>query len=60
LVMDPGHSQAEARYRALGYTDEGKRLFVVFTIRKPLVRVISTRDMNRKVRIEYENFKNNS
>lgn len=60
LVMDAGHSQAEARYRALGYTDEGRRLFIVFTIRKSLVRVISARDMNRKERIEYENFKNNS
>lgn len=60
LVMDPGHSQAEARYRVLGYTDEGRRLFIVFTIRKALVRVIFARDMNRKERTEYENFKNNS
>ena len=60
LVMDAGHSQAENRYLALGYTDEGRRLFIVFTIRKALVRVISARDMNRKERIEYENFKNNS
>lgn len=60
LVMDPGHLQAEARYRVLGYTDEGRRLFIVFTIRKALVRVFSARDMNRKERTEYENFKNNS
>lgn len=60
LVMDPGHSQAEVRYRALGYTDEGRRLFIVFTIRKAMVRVISARDMNRKERVEYENFQNHS
>lgn len=60
LRMDAGHSQEEARYRVLGYTDEGRLLFIVFTIRKNLVRIISARDMNRKERTEYENFKNNS
>ncbi len=60
LIMDAGHLLSEARYRALGYTDEGRRLFIVFTIRKALVRVVSARDMNRKERIVYENFKNNS
>ena len=59
LVMDPGHSQTEARYQSLGYTDEGRQLFIVFTIRKALVRIISARDMNRKERIAYESFKNN-
>jgi hypothetical protein len=60
LVMDRGHSQTEPRYRALGYTDEGRRLLIVFTIRKALVRIISARDMNKKERAEYENFKNNT
>lgn len=60
LVMDSGHSQVEVRYRALGYTDTGRLLFMVFTVRHNLVRVISARDMNRKERGDYENFKNNS
>jgi uncharacterized DUF497 family protein len=59
LATDVGHSQEEARYRLLGYTDEGRRLFIVFTVRGNLVRIISARDMNRKERVEYEKFKNN-
>ncbi len=60
LVMDIGHSQEEARYRALGYTDAGRVLFIVFTVRKNLVRIISARDMNKKERVDHEKFKNNS
>jgi len=60
LVEDAGHSQVEARYRALGYTDDGRLLFIVFTVRQNLVRVISARDMNRKERTNYENFKKDS
>ena len=60
LRVDAGHSQEEARYRALGYTNEGRLLFVVFTIRRNLVRIISARDMNKKERVDYENFKSNS
>jgi uncharacterized DUF497 family protein len=60
LVWDAGHSQVEARYRALGYADGGRLLFVVFTVRQDLIRVISARDMNKKERVDYENFKNNS
>ena len=44
---DLKHSQDEPRYFALGQTDRGRKLFVVFTIRSGLVRVISARDMNR-------------
>ncbi len=42
------HSQAEPRYFALGRTDAGRHLFVAFTIREALIRVISARDMTRK------------
>jgi len=42
------HSKAEKRYYCLGQTGRGRRLFVVFTIRRKLIRVISARDMNRK------------
>ncbi|HIP45159.1 MAG TPA: BrnT family toxin, partial [Sulfurospirillum arcachonense] len=39
---------------------EKNTLFVVFTKRKNKIRVISARLMNKKERIIYENFKNNS
>jgi len=51
---DEKHSASEARYYALGQTDAGRRLFVVFTVRRNLIRVISARDMNRLERKVYE------
>ena len=51
---DKKHSKAERRYFVLGKTDFSRRLFVVFTIRKNLIRVISARDMSRKERRVYE------
>ena len=51
---DTGHSQKENRYYALGQTDTRRLLFVVFTVRKHLIRVISVRDMSRKERRVYE------
>ena len=52
LAEDFRHSQAEARYQALGETIEGRRLHVTFTLRgdSRKIRVISARDMNRKER----------
>lgn len=51
---DDQHSRRERRYYALGETDTGRRLFVVFTIRGELVRVISARDMSPRERRAYE------
>ena len=48
------HSQQERRYYGLGHSDSDRRLFVVFTIRGALVRVISARDMSRRERGVYE------
>ena len=45
---DPRHSIHEARYYALGQTTAGRSLFVAFTIRGDLIRVISARDMSRR------------
>ena len=45
---DKKHSAEEARYYALGNTNSGRKLFVVYTIRGTLIRVISARDMNKK------------
>ena len=49
------HSESEERYYALGKTDINRFLFVVFTIRNNIIRVISTRDMSRKERRMYIN-----
>lgn len=53
-ALDEQHSAKEARFYVLGQTDAGRRLFVVFTTRGELIRVISARDMNRREREEYE------
>ena len=54
VVEDVQHSQNEERFYALGKTDQDRRLFIAFTIRKNLIRVISSRDMNKKERRIYE------
>ena len=54
VYSDERHSNREERYFVLGQTDKGRRLFVVFTIRKKLIRVISARDMSRKEKNIYE------
>jgi uncharacterized DUF497 family protein len=51
---DVAHSGQEARFYLLGQTDAGRLLFVVFTLRSTLIRVISARDMSRKERKVYE------
>ena len=55
LVAEPDtkHSAQEPRYYALGQTDSGRRLFLVFTVRGKLIRVISAREMSRRERREY-------
>ena len=46
-------SASEKRYFALGKTDAGRHLFIVFTVRRNKIRVISARDMSRKERSVY-------
>jgi uncharacterized DUF497 family protein len=50
---DAAHSALEHRWRALGQTAAGRRVFVVFTLRGSLIRVLGARDMNRKERAQY-------
>ena len=59
LVVSPDreHSASEPRYLALGQTDSGRRLFISFTVRRSLIRVISARDMTRKELRAYEQSK---
>ena len=52
---DIAHSMTEKRLYALGKTDSKRALFVVFTVRNNLIRIISARDMNRKERTVYDN-----
>jgi uncharacterized DUF497 family protein len=50
---DPRHSKGEKRYFALGKTGKERYLFIAFTVRRKLIRVVSVRDMNRN---ETENY----
>lgn len=54
VADDVMHSGQENRFYALGHTDGGRMLFVVFTVRRSFIRVISARDMNRKERHVYQ------
>lgn len=57
VLADDQHSRRETRFQALGRTDDQRYLFIVFTVRENLIRVISARDMNRKEKTIYEEFK---
>src|SRR5262245_39083685 len=59
LVVVEGVQRAELRrrYYALGQTDASRLLFIVFTIREELIRVISARPMSRRERRVYEHAK---
>lgn len=50
---DISHSQSEKRWFLLGKTDTNRLLFLVFTVREELIRVISSRDMSKKERRIY-------
>jgi hypothetical protein len=57
VSLDREHSVGEARYWALGQSDSGRRLFISFTVRESLIRVISARDMTRREHQAYEQSK---
>ena len=52
---DTAHSEVENRFYALGRTDSKRTLFIAFTVRNKLIRVISAREMSRKEREVYSN-----
>jgi uncharacterized DUF497 family protein len=54
VQADRSHPAQEERYYALGQTNSGRKLFVVFTIRNNLIRVISAREMTRKEKKIYD------
>lgn len=54
---DPAHSGPEHRNVALGRTDSGRLLFLSFTVRHSMIRIISARDMTRRESNTYEHSK---
>lgn len=54
LLEDDKHSEHEPRFHALGHANDGQRLFIVFTVRKQLIRIISARPMSKKERGFYD------
>ena len=54
IIRDVKHSQKELRYIAIGKSFKKKALFVVFTLRKNKIRVVSARLANQKERRYYE------
>jgi uncharacterized protein len=48
IASDKKHSESENRFFALGRTDADRWLFIAFTIRNQLIRVISARDMTKR------------
>lgn len=56
VLKDDRHSFVEARFHALGRTNEMRRLHVTFTLRRDgaLIRVIAARDMSARERMAYE------
>ena len=50
LADDVMHSAHEARYYALGQTNNGRLLFIAFAVRGTRIRVISARPMSGKER----------
>lgn len=54
LNIDQTHSQTEKRLRMYGITNQKRLLVAIITIRTNKIRVISTRDQNRKERQEFK------
>ena len=53
LYEDQNHSIDEVRMYVLGKTDNNRELFICFTSRNNLIRVISARDMSKRERAIY-------
>lgn len=58
ILPDETHSAAEARFKAIGKTNAGRHVFLVFTIRakkdKRCIRPVSARFMHRREVQHYE------
>lgn len=58
VFPDPAHSRGETRFKAIGRTDQGRSVLIVFTLRKRggemLIRPIGARYMHAKEVRYYE------
>ncbi|PIS09555.1 hypothetical protein COT75_00905 [Candidatus Beckwithbacteria bacterium CG10_big_fil_rev_8_21_14_0_10_34_10] len=54
ISKDRFHSDKEERYILLGKTKNGRVLYTIFTIRNNKIRIVSSRNINRKERMLYE------
>ncbi|HEY6340848.1 MAG TPA: BrnT family toxin [Bryobacteraceae bacterium] len=58
ILPDATHSRQERRFRAIGRTEKGRGVFIVFTLRykgdEMLIRPISARYMHKKEIESYE------
>ena len=54
IFPDFKHLGTEERFVALGKTNLGKKLTIIFTLRKEEIRIISARTQSKKERGEYE------
>ena len=54
VFEDEAHSTLEKRFQALGKTNDNRKLFLSFTVRRNKIRIISIRDMNKKETKIYE------
>lgn len=58
ILPDASHSQSERRFRAVGRTEKGRGVFIVFTLRRKgdevRIRPISARYMHKKETEAYE------
>jgi uncharacterized protein len=58
ILPDTAHSRGEKRFRAIGRTESGRGVFIVFTLRhrgdEVLIRPISARYMHTKEMENYE------
>lgn len=49
---DPSHSKSEIRKVMVGKTKKGRMLFVVYTERKNVIRIISARDLSKRKEVD--------
>lgn len=55
VQYDKTHSQKEDRFSILGFTNNRRKLMVIFTVRKNKIRVISARNQSRREREYFDN-----
>lgn len=58
VFPDPAHSRIEERFKAIGWSNDGRGVLIVFTLRKKgrdtFIRPVSARHMHRKEIEHYE------